>query len=196
MTIYLLVEGPTETALKEHIKEFLDRRAKKAGTPKIRLKTSRKMSRSQDVIRKEVRFLLSLPETEAVVGLIDVYPHFQDAQTAKDFLRLAVPDEPKFFAHAAQFDVEAWLLPYWADICKRLKTRQPPPSGNPELVNQLHPPSKRLADLYRRVNRTYTKPIEMAAILQGKDLAVAARQCAELKALLNTLLTLHNLTPL
>jgi hypothetical protein len=36
----------------------------------------------------------------------------------------------------------------------------------------------------------------MAAILRDKDLTVAAEQCSELKALLNTLLDLAGLEPL
>jgi hypothetical protein len=44
--------------------------------------------------------------------------------------------------------------------------------------------------------RKYTKPTEYAAILNGKNLTVAADRCPEFKSLLNTLLQLGGLTPL
>ena len=51
-------------------------------------------------------------------------------------------------------------------------------------------------ELYRiaKPSRKYVKPIEMAAILRNQNLIVAADQCPELKGLLDTLLTLGNLT--
>jgi len=65
-----------------------------------------------------------------------------------------------------------------------------------ELVPHERPPSRRLDELCRvaRPPRKYVKPIEMAAILRNQDLTVAAAQCPELKSLLNTLLSLADLT--
>jgi hypothetical protein len=105
-------------------------------------------------------------------------------------LRKAVGDEPRFHAHAAQFDFEAWLLPYWDDICRRLKVKKQKPGTNPEEVNRLKPPSKHLSELYRlaKPTRSYDKARDGKAILRDKDLTVAASQCPELKSLLNTLL--------
>lgn len=103
-----------------------------------------------------------------------------------------------FFAHAAQYDVEAWLLPYWDDICRRINVRQGAPGHDPEQVDNTRPPSYRLKELYQRTQprRSYTKTLEMPAILKGKDLTIAANACSELKSLLNTLLVLSYLPTL
>ncbi len=199
MTIVLLVEGATETALKHKLKAFLDTRAEREGHPKVALRTRDIMSPSEAKLRGRIRLELRDPQVEAVVGLIDVYPEFTSATKAKEFLRRAADGEPHFYPHVAQYEVEAWLLPYWDTICQRVGVQQKLPGQHPEQVNLNKPPSKRLATLYRLAKprpRKYVKTIEMAAILHDKDLTIAASQCPELKSLLNTLLTLGNLTPL
>jgi hypothetical protein len=198
MTIILLVEGATEIALKQHLKNFLDQRAKAEGQPRVALQTRTIMNPSLAKLKGRIRLELSQSGVTAVVGLIDVYPNFISAEKAKAFLREAADNDPRFYAHAAQYDVEAWLLPYWGSICQRLNVQRNVPGQHPEQVNQNTPPSKHLAELYRlaRPARKYIKPIEMAAILQGKDLTIAADQCPELEALLNTLLKLSGLSPL
>ncbi len=67
--------------------------------------------------------------------------------------------------------MEAWLLPYWEDICRRVGVNQGPPGTDPEMVDLERPPSKRLAELYQRARnpyRKYVKTLEMSAILKGK----------------------------
>jgi hypothetical protein len=149
-------------------------------------------------LRGRIQLELRNPGIIAVIGLIDVYPNFRSADEAKQFLIEAANHNPRFYAHAAQYEVETWLLPYWGSICQRLGVRRNPPSQHPERVNLNNPPSKRLSQLYRLAKppRKYIKPIEMATILQGKDLTVAANQCPELKAFLNTILNLSGLTKL
>jgi hypothetical protein len=197
MTVVLLVEGATETALKDKLKAFLDERAGAEGKPRVALRTKDIMTLNPAKLGHRVRLELRRPKVTAVVGLIDVYPDFDSADDAKRFLRKAVgDDESRFYAHAAQYDVEAWLLPYWDSICKRLKVQRAKPGANPEDVDLERPPSKRLDELYRIAKPPckYVKPIEMAAILRKQDLTVAAAQCPELKSLLNTLLTLADLS--
>jgi hypothetical protein len=198
MTIVLLAEGKTETALKECLKRFLDERALAEGRPKVALRPKDIMTLNQGKLRGRIRLELRDPQVTAVVGLIDVYPHFVSASEAKDFLRQAADDEPRFYAHAAQYEVEAWLLPYWDVICKRVGVHSAAPGPHPEQVDRDHPPSKRLGELYRLAKppRKYVKPIEMAAILRDKDLRIAADQCLEFRALLNTLLAVGGLSPL
>src|SRR5262249_21988207 len=95
----------------------------------------------------------------------------------------------RFCGHCARWEVEAWLLPFWADICRRLKLSPcPAPPVAPEEVDGDSPPSRLLTELYRRAKRTYEKPIEAPAILAGKDLAVAAASCPTLKSFLESLL--------
>ncbi len=198
MTIVLLAEGATETALKQKLKAFLDKRAKSEDRPKVALRAKDIMTLNPDRLSRRIQLELRDPRVEAVVGLVDVYPHFTSAIKAKDFLRQAANGEPRFHAHAAQYDVEAWLLPYWNAICRRIRVKQTAPGPHPEQVDRDHPPSKRLAKLYRRAKpaRKYVKPKEMAAILRDKDLAIAANACPEFKKLLNTLLGLAGLIPL
>jgi hypothetical protein len=198
VTIVLLVEGDTEKAVKEPVKHFLDERAVAEGRPKVALRVKATMTPSLSKLRGRIRLELSDPQVIAVVGLINVYPNFHSAEEAKAFLRQAAENTPRFYPHAAQYDVEAWLLPYWDAICKRLGVRQNAPGPHPEEVDLSSPPSQRLQELYRLAKppRRYVKPIEMAAILRGKDLTVAAGRCPEFRALLNTLLTLGGLRPL
>lgn len=197
MRIVLLAEGDTEKALAEHLKRFLDERAEAAGKPKTALRT-KPITLNRGDLRGRIRLELRDPQIIAVVGLVDVYPTFASAEQAKQFLREASANDPRFHAHAALHDVEAWLLPFWSSICARLGVKRAAPGGHPEKVDFDHPPSRRLQELYNvaRPPQKYIKPVEMNALLRGKDLTVVAGQCPEFKALLNTLLTLSGLDPL
>jgi hypothetical protein len=196
--IVLLVEGETETVLKEHLKQFLDERAAAEGQPKVALRAKDIMTLSAERLCRRIALELGDPQVTAVIGLVDVYPNFSSAREAKDFLRQTAGGNPRFYPHAAQYEVEAWILPYWKDICRRVGVQRAAPGQNPEQVNRLRPPSHHLADLYQlaRPRKKYVKTIEMAAILRGKDLIIAAEQCPEFKSFLNTLLELGGLKPL
>jgi hypothetical protein len=198
LTIILLVEGKTEKALREVLKRFLDNQATRKRRPKVRLKTKLLDSGllNQERVRDQVALSFRDPEVGCVVGLVDVYPRFASAKEAKGFLRQAATGEPRFHPHAAQFEVEAWLLPFWQDICHRLGVQRKPPRANPEQVNLQKPPSRHFSELYRLASRTYDKPRDLLAILQGKDLRIVAEQCPEFKAFLSTLLICAGLTPL
>lgn len=200
-TIVLLVEGATEVALKRHLKHFLDSRATAAGRPKLNLTTRQGIVTSSiQRLRHRVRLELDGPDVVGVVALIDAYPTFATADdpaaAACDHLRQAAPDEPRFHPHVALFDVEAWLLPFWPTICQDLRVKRTRPGGKPEEVDGDHPPSHHLRDLYRHAGKRYVKTIEMNRILEGKDLTLAAAQCPQFKAFLNTLLTLAGLETL
>lgn len=197
MTIVLIMEGKTEAALKDHLKAFLDQQAAREGKPAVRLKTKPEVERSKGTFQKRIRLELAEPGVRAVVALVDVHPNYSSAAEAKQKLREKAGSPPNFHAHAAQYDVEAWLLPFWAEICQHLQVTQGPPGANPEEVDADRPPSKRLRELYGRANRprrSYNKVIEMSRLLKGKDLTVIANQCPEFKLLLNTLLELSGLT--
>jgi len=196
--IVLLAEGRTEKVLGVHLKAFLDRRADIEGKPKVALRTKDIMNLNPRKLRGRIRLELREPQVDGVVGLVDVYPDFPSAQAARDFLLEAADGDPRFHAHAAQYDVEAWLLPYWDTICRRLGVRRAAPGHDPEAVDRERPPSRRLAELYRlaRPRRKYVKTAEMSAILRNQDLTVSADRCPEFKALLNTLLTVAGLSPL
>ena len=198
MTVVLLVEGETERSLTNKIREFLNSRSQAHGQPRVSLKTRKIKSINPHSLGRQIKLETQSRGVTSVVGLIDVFPNHKNAVGAKNFLRrtaknAGVTDD--FYAHAAQFDVEAWLLPYWDDICNRIGVNQSPPGANPESVNIIKPPSYRLKELYRRAkpSRKYKKTLEMPAILRNKDLTIAANACPELKSLLNTLLKLSKL---
>lgn len=191
----LLVEGATELAIKAAVKAFLDERCVSAGRPKVRL-TARPINLLRErELRDFATRNLAREDVLGVVALTDVKcagrpRQFKDASEAIAYLRGVVGEHRGFRAHAAQFDVEAWLLPYWDDICRRLGISQAPPGPKPERIDLDKPPSQRLIDLYRRARRDYNKPRDAAAILRGKDLTVSAARCPQFKAFLDSLLEL------
>jgi hypothetical protein len=195
VSVVLLAEGRTEKVLAQHVKRFLDQRAVEEKRPKMMLISRDIMNLNAGKLRGRIRRELGMDSVTAVVGLVDVYPHLASASEAKEFLREAAGGEKRFFAHAAQWDVEAWLLPYWDAICARLGDRNhPAPGPHPEQVDHDYPPSRRLKDLYRTTKGwNYVKPQEFDAILRDKDLTIAAQRCPELKSFLNTLLKLGGL---
>ena len=154
-----------------------------------------------DLLRRTVRTLLQ--NTDAVIALTDVYTggrprDFADADDAKRKMRSWVGDEPRFHPHAAQHDFEAWLLPYWTEIAKIAGSNKTAPSPNPETVNHDRPPATVLAEIFRTgsAKRRYLKTRDALAILSDQDLTVSAEKCPELKAFLNTILTLSGGEPL
>jgi len=190
LTIVLLVEGKTEVALRDALKSFMDARATQEGKLRVRLTTKPLDTSLLNPARVRDQIAMSVRDREVacVIGLLDVYPRFQSAHEAKAFLLRAAGEEPRFHAHAAQYEVEAWLLPFWDKICQKLRVQRQPPGGNPEEVDLQTPPSRHLSNLYRMAKRTYDKPRDVLAVLHDKDLTVIANQCPEFKALLNTLL--------
>ncbi|MFQ6133767.1 MAG: DUF4276 family protein, partial [Armatimonadota bacterium] len=135
-------------------------------------------------------------QAACVVALRDVYPDFRSAGEAKQWIGRAIPDDARCHAHAAQYEFEAWLLPFWRDICEHLplKAHPRPPGGQPEDEDLMRPPSHHLSELYRKAGRFYDKPRDALAILCRNDITVAAEQCPELKSLLNTLLACAGLS--
>jgi hypothetical protein len=158
---------------------------------------------TEDRLQREVQRLLTM-DHDAVIALTDVYtgstpPEFTNAADAKQKMRRWVGRaEHRFHPHAAQYEFEAWLLPYWSIITSRAGSDRRPPSPNPESVNHNAPPSAHLHEVFRTGHRKkrYSKVIDGLAILRQQDLSVAAAACPELKAFLNTILTLSGGTPL
>ena len=195
--IVLLVEGKTENAMKSILKQFLDMRCEAAGRPKVRLSTRPLDSRllKEKVVKDQVTMNLKRASVVGVVALIDVVcsgrdRQFDSAEAAIQFLSNMAPGEERYRAHAAQYDFEAWLLPYWDAITAKLRVKKQSPGSNPETVNHNHPPSWHLRDLYRKAKLDYNKPRDALAILTGKDLLVSADKCRQFKSFLNSLLYL------
>lgn len=198
MKITILVEGETERAFLPHLRAFLGPRLE-GRMPRLDPRPFDGRLPKGEKLRREVERLLRTgdPVSDYVIALTDVYtgttpPEFEDAGDAKKKMRQWVGQNERFFPHAAQFDFEAWLLPFWVDIQTLAKHNGSCPSGPPERVNHGKPPSRQIADLFRKgkSGRDYVKPRDAGRILRGKDLAVAAAQCPELKDFLNTILSI------
>ena len=149
-----------------------------------------------DKLKKEVALLLSGKNaSDHVIALTDVYtgsnpPDFLDAADAKSKMRQWVGGEPRFHPHAAQFEFEAWLIPYWTRIQAIAGHNQAAPGRNPEQINHGNPPSNRIKAVFLNGNRGkhYKKTIDPGRILTGSDLSLAVNQCSELKAFVNSIL--------
>jgi len=193
MKIALIIEGETERVFLIHLRRFLESRLS-GRMPKIvpftydgRIPTGDKLKR---IVKRK------LDDSDAVIALTDVYTgtgDFIDGNDAKNKMREWVGHNDRFYPHAAQYEFEAWLLPYWSTIQKLAGHNRTPPPGKPEDVNHLNPPSTHIKDIFRTgKKRGYSKPIIASKILRDpdNDLLIAANDCPELKAFLNTILTL------
>jgi Domain of unknown function (DUF4276) len=197
-----LVEGKTEMAFKRHLRGFLEMRL--AGRmPNLDFVPFDGRIPTEQKLRRIVKNLLTTgdPPADAVVALTDVYTGtrgFVDAADAKAKMRQWVGAEVRFHAHAAQYDFEAWLLPFWSDIQRLAGHNRSAPPGPPESVNHNRPPSSRIGEVFAagKCRSHYSKSRDANRILTGKDLTLAANQCPELKAFLKTLVDLCGGGPL
>jgi hypothetical protein len=132
VTIVLIAEGQTEQAVRPVLKAFLDARCESKGTPKVRLDPIRlKAIGSGRKLRAVAGHSLARGNVACVVALRDVYPDFATANEAKEYLRSAMPADPRCRVHAAQYEFEAWLLPFWDDIRSRLGVEAHRPAAKP-----------------------------------------------------------------
>ncbi len=194
MKIALLIEGQTERAFLPHLRRFLETRL--AGRmPRLDAVPYDGPIPRGERLKRDVDRLLRTgrPPADAVIALTDVYTgagDFRDAEDAKRKMREWVGENARFFPHAAQYEFEAWLLPFWGSIQRLAGHNRAPPGGSPEAVNLTRPPSVRIEQIFRAgtCSRDYVKPRDAERILRENDLAVAAAVCPELRALLNTIL--------
>ena len=195
MKIVILVEGETERAFHDTLVEFLKRRLP-GKMPKLIFQGQRGRIPTGDKLRKVVASeFIGKTAADAVIALTDVYTgtdDFVDADDAKAKMRAWVGDEPRFHPHAAQYDFEAWLLPFWPTIQKLAQHNKTAPSAKPETINHNNPPAYRIKEIFElgKCRDSYQKPRDAKRILKDNDLLVAAKACPELKAFLNTILSL------
>lgn len=195
-----MCEGSTEKAFLPTLRTFLYRHLADR-MPKLSPRPAHGRLPKGDRLKREVE--LHLREHDHVVALTDVYTgsDSQDFTTAADARRKMhewVGGNPCFHPHAAQYEFEAWLIPYWSKIQTLAKSPQRPPSGAPESVNHGNPPSRVLKGVFgsgaKRID--YLKILHASAILRDQDLIIAANACPELKAMLNTILALSGGKPI
>ncbi len=196
MKISIIVEGKTEKAFMPYLREYLKVRLP-GKMPKLdSLPYDGRIPKEAKLKRVVATLLTGGNAADHVIALTDVYtgtnpPDFQDAAEAKAKMRAWVGDEPRFHPHAAQFDFEAWLLPYWLTIQKLAGQKKKAPVGRPETVNHNNPPAHRIKEIFEigTCRDSYIKPRDAARILRDNDLSIAIDQCTELKAFINTILT-------
>jgi len=199
--IAILMEGETEGVFLACLRGFLGPRLP-GNMPKLIPDIYYGRIPKQEKLKSRVEHLLGSgnPHVDHVIALTDVYTgtkDFNDAADAKQKMRNWVGPDKRFHPHAAQHDFEAWLLPYWSAIQKLARHNGTAPSGRPESIDHIHPPSYHIKEIFRRGKvRDYIKTRDAIAILQGKDLSVAAVACPELRAFLNTILTLSDGDPI
>lgn len=197
MKITLIIEGKTETAFVPVLRDFLRGRVP-GRMPHIDVLPQDGRIPTGDKLRRLVTNLLTgRRASDHVIALTDVYtgarpPDFSDASDAKSKMRQWVGNEPRFHPHAAQHDFEAWLLPYWPTIQRLAGHNRTAPPGNPEMVDHDNPPSHRIKEIFElgTCRDSYVKPRDALRILRDNDLLEAVNQCVELKALVNTILSL------
>lgn len=193
MKIALIVEGDTEKAFLPHLRAFLKSHLSET-MPKIDIIPYNGRIPTREKLKRTVQNLLSgRNPSNHVVALTDVYTgsrDFLDATDAKRKMRDWVGDEPRFHPHAAQYEFETWLLPYWKSIQKLAGHNKSAPSGAPETVNHDNPPARRIREIFEigKCRDSYVKPRDAGRILRDNDLAVAIAQCPELKAFINTII--------
>ena len=198
MRITLIVEGKTEKVFIPYLRTFLETRLPGRMPRLDPLPYDGRIPKGAK-LRRVVELLLADRKhpADAVIALTDVYtgsrpPEFVDAADAKGKMREWVGEDERFYPHAAQFDFEAWLLPYWEKIKRLAGSNRAPFGPHPERVDHMNPPAHRLQEVFRTGSkkRAYVKTRDAKRILDGEDLLLAAAACDELKALLNTILSL------
>ena len=191
MKISLIVEGKTEEAFIHKLREYLQTLL--AGRmPNLHSVPQKGRIPLDSELDKLVNNLRSGRDAaDHVIALTDVYPEFLNATIAKERMRQSVKNPRNFHAHVAQYEFEAWLIPYWPRIQQLAKHNQSAPRGNPEMVNRNNPPSVQIKEVFHRGKvRDYIKSRDASKILENADLGIAIQQCSELKALMNTILSI------
>jgi len=194
MRIAILVEGATEMAFREKLREFLQSRLEQK-MPRLDFKPQHGGIPKEGKLNRIVENLLDNDSYDAVIALTDVYTgkqDFKDANDAKETMRRWVDKNPNFYPHTALHDFEAWLLPYWTTIQELAKHNRSAPSGLPETVNHQKPPSDWIKEIFRtgKCRRDYDKVSDGMAILKKNDLMIAIQACPELKAFVNRIISL------
>ena len=181
-------------AFRKKLHEFLQSRLEQK-MPRLDFKPQHGGIPKEGKLKKIVETLLDNNGYDAVIALTDVYTgtqDFTDANDAKERMRRWVDKNPNFYPHTALHDFEAWLLPYWTTIQKRAKHNRSAPSGSPETVNHQKPPSDWIKEIFKKgkCKRDYNKVIDGKAILEKNDLMIAIKDCPELKAFVNRIISL------
>lgn len=196
LKIAMIIEGETEKAFLPHLRQFLKAHLS-PNMPNIDPFPYDGRIPKGDKLRRIVENLLrGKKAVDHVIALTDVYtgtiPHdFVNAEDAKKKLIEWVGHEARFHPHVAQYEFEAWLLPYWSTIRRLAGHNRAAPPGRPETIDHDNPPGNRIKEIFQAgtCRDSYIKPRDANRILRENDLNVAISQCVELKALVNTIIS-------
>lgn len=194
MRIACIVEGDSEKEFLKAIRRFLQARCEPGKLPKLVARPLNSnvppRGRLLKLIKKEFNDLADI-----VIVLTDVKGRnqYKDAKDAVAQIEASLDRLPELnkqvFVHAAQYELEAWLIPFWPRIQSIFNTTATRPQKKPEEINHNRPPSKLLAEVSRTSKRQrYSKTLHLESILKDQDLAVSANECPGLKELLNRIL--------
>lgn len=193
--VVVLCEGKTEAAIRNGLREVVQRHC--VGDQQSSIKTiALGGTLFCEKTRRYVGQYAKQPDVKGIVALTDVYPEFSNADDARRALTEHVGDKAgrvKFRAHAAKFEIEAWLLPFWDEIATSIGSALKGPKAPPENVNELKPPSVWLHELFRKTPKRkgrFEKAAHGPKWLTADRLEKAATFCPELKAFLNSLIEL------
>lgn len=191
MRISILAEGSTERAFLPFLRNHIQRSLPTGSLPpRISVRSFDGGIATRDKLARNVQHWLRSGEDHVIV-LTDIHgTEFSDASDAKAKIRQWVGNDPRVTPHVALRDFEAWLLPYWDDLCRKAGKTGPKPSGKPETVNHNKPPAHRIEALFTQGKRNYSKPIIANAIFSKHGLQRAIDECPELTALIDTILRL------
>jgi Domain of unknown function (DUF4276) len=194
--IAILVEGATEVAFREKLREFLKSRLGQE-MPRLDFKPQDGRIPKEGKLKRIVENLLDNDGYDAVIALTDIYTgtkDFQNATDAKDKMMSWVGHNSRFYPHTALHDFEAWLLPYWTTIQTLAAHNRSMSSGAPEMVNHQKPPSHWIKEIVRvgKCKRDYNKLSDGKAILRKNNLMNAIQACPELKDFVNRIIFLCN----
>ncbi len=189
MKISILAEGATEKAFEKALRDFIYARLGSAHRPpRIKIRPQGGAIPTRESLHRVVLHWLNSGE-DYVIVLTDIHgTDFTGADDAKKQILTWVNNDPRVRAHVALRDFEAWLIPYWDELCKIAGKKAPRPAGPAEKVNHSKPPAHRIRALFTQSNRNYTKPVTARAILSKYGLERAVESCPELKALTDTIL--------
>lgn len=194
MKIAILVEGRTEKVFMPMLRNFLSSHLQQM--PKlVPIPQSGRIPKEEKLRRVVENLLVGKDACDAVIALTDVYTgtkDFENATDAKAKMARWVGNNHKFYPHVAQYDFEAWLLPFWDRIQELAKYKKSPPSGKPEEVNHNKPPSKHIQEIFQlgKCRESYSKTRDAPKILKDQNLKKAIDECPELKAFVNTIISL------
>ena len=200
MKIVLLVEGWTEKELKPFIKRWLDTQLspQTVGLQVVRFEGNAQFLR--DVAGK-THFHLSLNDTIAVFGLLDLYGlkldypkqagRDQKIKFARDHIvnKIAPADRPRFRQHFAVHETEAWFL---SDPRLFSTIKLPAKCDRPEEVNFDEPPAQLLDRLFSqgKESRGYKKTTMARVLLPKLDPALVYQKCPNFKLMMDEMLEL------